>query len=163
MEREKIARASGGSVMLYLLRIAISAAVVATCVLLIVLWVRSHQTCDAYLANRGRSLIAGAVSYDGSVYVFSRAAGHISGRRRLAMPIAEVSFLNGAFVADHPTFRVATNGVFIVASHLLMVAWLAAIGALCWVPLSKKFNLRNMMLATALIAVLLGAAVHAIK
>lgn len=145
------------------LRIIISGLFATICVCLIVLWFRSFTTCDGILAKRGRGVLAGAVSLEGQVYLFTYATGTTAGQRRVAMPIDDASFVHGKFVSSGPEFRIAPPGTFIVASHWLAAAWLATLAVLCWVPLSMKFNIRTMLVATTLLALLMGAAVYAIK
>src|SRR5262245_33430827 len=107
------------------LRICLSIVFGIACLILVVFWARSFKTCDMYIVRRGRTQLAGAVSFEGKVYAFTSATGRFAGRTPHSAPVNEVSFLNGAFVSNRPTFRVASGSVFIVASNWLVIAWVA--------------------------------------
>lgn len=163
MDDQGTAGKSGRRLVLRVLRIAASVVIATACILLVALRTRSYTTCDVFLSRYGRNLAAGVVSFEGQVYLFTKATGRIAGPRT-AMPVEEASFLDGKFVSTRtPEFRVAANSVFVVAHHWQVVVWLSTLGVLCWVPLSMKFNLRTMLIATTLLATLLGAAIQAIQ
>ena len=116
------------------LRIAWSVGCGLTCLLLVVLWVRS------YTVSRGGELN------------FSSTWG-------------------GAFSSDYGELRVSVvhlnRGVpddWFIAIHYSLLFMLSAIaGALSWLQWSKRFTVRALLIATTLVAAVLGLAVYAIR
>jgi hypothetical protein len=146
------------------LRITFTIACGIVCLLLVVLWVRSNETCDIYTNASWRAGgTGGAVSADGQLYLFAQVPPLRGKWRRMSLPVSEVSFVNRVFMSHAIGFRVAAGSIFVVATHWLAVAMVSALAAVCWVPWSVKFNLRTMLIGATLFAVLLGAAIHSIK
>lgn len=102
------------------------------CLLLVVFWVRSYTIVDMGSMNFS-STWGGAVSSD---------SGEVG---------SSVVHLNGEVLDDW---------LFTIPYWLLLI--LSAIaGALSWVPWSKRFTLRTVLIAMTLVAVVLGLIVYA--
>ena len=127
------------------LRIAWSVACGIACVLLVVLWVRSRGTIDTVAAGYwpGRRVLV--ESHLGKVYV-----GFYSG------PVTLYRLSNQIRPSNYfPSLKTAT---FVVPLWIFIVATALA-GTAPW--LRKRYSLRTLLIATTLIAVVLGLVVWA--
>jgi hypothetical protein len=139
------------------LRIAWSVASGVVAVLLIVLWVRSYWKWDGVTCFRG-SRSFGIESERGRVLPYSQ-----------ALPQQSVKWLlfsndiGGATPqSTHPAFRlVSYPGYFSVCiPYWFLTAITAVLAATPWLPWwSNRFSLRTLLIATTLLAVVLGLAV----
>lgn len=120
------------------LRITISAVCLIACVLLVGLWVRSYQQLDD-LGDWQKHPI---VSAEGRVLVHGRYTA------------SETSpFLLGGL-------RVIPVGAAVTVPYWSLVLVTATLAALPWIPSSSRFSLRTLLLATTLLALILGIVVY---
>jgi len=140
------------------------------CVLLIALWVRSYWWCDiVYYRKASRALFLvrsdqGAVSYGNwSVRLGTMQDLPAVGWTRRQWPHRE-----GTKVASYPlfnrVFRWFDRTVFghEIPNWFLLLLVGAAVGV-PWIPWSPHFSLRTLLIATTLIAAVLGFAVYAMR
>lgn len=142
------------------LRITFSATCGVACVLLIVLWVRSHTKYDIVvytLSNRtvGYSSALGDIALLnlGDTYDNEPGTWHVFCNEITA---DQQPFPPTWFLSWHP-------GDFIMAYWLptLTAALIATIAAKPWI--SRNFSLRTLLIATMLVAAVLGLAVYAAR
>ena len=138
------------------LRVAWSAFWGLACVLLIVLWVRSYWVADWLLG--------------GSVNVMS-ARGHLRFRDTYNMNNAQpqlvsaginriLPFTNLHFRSYDPDAMLPVNVGKTIPDWPFATA-LIVLSASAWIPLSWQFSLRTLLIATTLVAVVLGLIVAA--
>ncbi len=147
MERAKVVRG---------LRIAVSAMCGILCALLIVLWVRSYW---AHEVVWGWFPFAGYLQVDSSCGVVEIIAN--AEHREFLWRFK--SLTAKAFNHDW-VFNLDRNSRFgwwlnITVPHWFLAILFASFGAVPWIRWSKRFSLRTLLTATALIAVALGLAV----
>lgn len=141
------------------LRIAFSATCLITCVLLIALWVRSRDHCEWF----GR--------YSGKVCTsLGSDRGKITLRqieiRKPSKPLPSgwqyggfVRSTNGIYYEE----SLFDEGVILRVPHWFLVLLSATLAAVPWVPWSKRFRLRTLLIGTTLMAVVLGMVVYAAR
>ena len=66
----------------------------------------------------------------------------------------------GAKVTNRFGLGIERNPLIVYVPHWFLIALTAALAAIPWIPLSKRFSLRTLLFATTLIAVVLGAAAY---
>ena len=125
------------------LRIAWSVAWGVACLLLIALWVRSYSWLDA-CAGFSHSVAA----YHGSLYIDTGWAGHGPVIVRNLGPVDIISDYEAA----------PTRGDTTIPIWLFLILGLAS-GIAPWLP--WHFSLRTLLIATTLVAILLGLIVYA--
>jgi hypothetical protein len=146
------------------LRIAWSVGWLIACVLLCVLWVRSYWKSDSLVGNRGANWVSiyhliGEIHYS----VLMPAAG-------ISLPIAswhtDHRDINEENLQPNEQFRqtchrllgvrwqVFGNGYHFALSYWLAILLVGAIATLPWVH--WKFSLRSLLIATTLVALVLG-------
>jgi hypothetical protein len=142
------------------LRIAWSVACAIACVLLIVLWVRSYWWVDWCQFN----------SLDGYNFEFVSASGAVQFGVHPARPADMRGWLRESKVlAEHPmllrapTWILSSAYSFINMPHWFLLALVAAAIAIPWINWPKHFSLRTLLIATTLVAVVLGATVWLIR
>ena len=133
------------------LRIALSATCLIACALLIVLWVRSYWWGDV-LQFRSFPEDFGI----GSVHGVIGADGNINPLKYISSP--------GWKLWSYPTFKEMTRSPFLykyapaVGFELNLPHWLPSLifGMLATLPWIRRFSLRALLVATTLIAMVLG-------
>jgi hypothetical protein len=158
------------------LRIAFSAACLIACVLLIVLWVRSNWWEDniqgswfripttqmSFTSNRGTVRIERIDPPHGSAIPWfwithwiglNNVLGDAEYGSRLVPATPKIVFLG--FGLGHEFI-----GHFVDVPYWGPVLLSAALALLPWIRWSKRFSLRTMLIATTLVALVLGAIVY---
>lgn len=147
------------------LRIAWSVGCGLICLLLIVFWVRSYWQSD-YLASRNSICYLDCISDVGSMdFAFRRESQQLS---RFSGLNLEFASNNSSQSAYSPIIGFADDGSW-GGRHTWVVwfpHWLAAfvaVGftAMPWIRWSKRFTLRTLLIATTLVAAVLGLIVYA--
>jgi hypothetical protein len=148
--------------MLKYLRIAVTALSLTACVLLIALWVRSYYRNDVLFGPDFTSGISGLGSVQGGVSFFKSSRRPLPGEQwRIRSdvigedgpddqwtlwPEYEIGYGFGAL--KRPAFTV------LVIPHWFLVLLFAFIAVLPWLP--SRFTTRTILIATTVIALLLG-------
>jgi hypothetical protein len=151
--------------MLKYLRIAVTALSLTACVLLIALWVRSYWWADdvGTLSIGGHEITAG--SYCGvTTFLIYDAADAAQSEMYFDwyeieedyVPVA--AFFNYYWIEE--SYWV-TGTTCIIIPHWFWVSVSLSIAAIPWIHRSKRFSLRTLLIATTLVAVVLGAIVYA--
>ena len=148
------------------LRIAFSAACLIACVLLIALWVRSYQRFDVLAYIRYDNAVGNSSERGSLSPFFESDSNHnwkpVAGRwyfhseiiDSFARQMPHVILSWEEFLWDyHPP----SNCV----PHWTLVVVLVTLSAVPWIP--RQFGLRTLLIATTLIAVLLGLIVWAVR
>jgi hypothetical protein len=142
------------------------------CVLLIVLWVRSHYYLDSYRFWAGRSNTAAIDSKGGRIYFSVSASGgadlepYIGNKKRSE---GETDILNGIIASEnHLGFGRYIDLKLVNTSTFIFPHWFAAIvsvtlAAVPWIRWSNRFSLRTLLIATTLVAVVLGWIVYTLR
>jgi hypothetical protein len=147
------------------LRIAWSVGCGIICLLLIVLWVRSFNWFDdlAFLFDNSQSMVA-VQSAPGSLCVTWQDAGLdtfseeyysriFNAQRRDAPPELTLQSIAGRFHVFK--FRTIRNNALSMPFWFLVITS-ATLAAFPWIRWSKRFSLRTLLIATALVAMALG-------
>jgi hypothetical protein len=159
--------------MLRYLRIAVSVVSLVACVLLIALWVRSYWYWDQLYnpitqtrlviveSASGRAVLVMTSTVPGSPWTW-----HLSQRldgKYWGGPLQNVQEENrhtgiggfGYYVTPwNTTYRVP---------YWFLVLLFAMLGAAPWIKWSKQFSLRTLLIATTIVAMVLGAVVYATR
>jgi hypothetical protein len=141
--------------MLKYLRIAVTALSLTACVLLIALWVRSFTWCDAKFMQIGRFQYD-VTSLRGCI-VFGRA--DMKGNAKLtsaSIPAANASL--GDLREPYFWFaaRKSVSGFCIVLPMWFLILMGVSIASAPWI---RRFSLRTLLIATTLVAAVLGIVV----
>jgi hypothetical protein len=140
---------------LHKLRIAFSASFGIVCLMLIVLWVRSYGVCEIVSHGSNEAITIG--SNNGTVYI---ARSVLLPLPWGASPPSDWKFPTTDVQLDKPTlFAWSSNrraSIFYLPFWLLVIG-AAALSAMPW--LSSRFSLRTLLIATTVVAVVLGLAV----
>jgi hypothetical protein len=156
------------------LKIAWSVFFTLLTVALCVLWVRSYWWLDG--VTRGVPDGAGykLISLKGELGLW-RYSSHIGativGWHRGVMPAADLSALSaremlpGVIVISYVRPIVKTNWPYaVIAPHSFLIGLFATIGVSPWLSWFKlRFSLRSMLIATTLVAVVLGIVAYAMR
>jgi hypothetical protein len=156
------------------LRIAFSAFCGLACVLLIVLWVLSYWWSDGASGPISRTKAMGLSSSQGRIRarlldrVWPNEAGWHFGhhsRTKFEKEADEELRRRGPFVSTFkapppPIFGPTIDGAFSVA-HWLFVLFFATLGAVAAPFIKWHFGLRTLLVATTLVAIILGLVVYA--
>ena len=142
--------------MLKYLRIAVTALSLTACMQLVALWVRSYWWCDIISRIDANSQITLLGSNRGTV-------NFVRGRLPL-FPNAQHGWQHRVSEAHHTndTFKWRFFSRFRISVKLpqwLIVPLFLAVGAAPWIHWSRRFSLRTLLIATALVAVGLGVIV----
>jgi hypothetical protein len=148
--------------MLKYLRIAVTAVCLTACVLLVGLWVRSYYSNDILFGPDFTSGISGFGSVQGGASFFKSSRRPLPGEQwrihsdvigkdgsndQWALwPEYEIGYGFGAL--KRPAFKV------FVIPHWFLILLFAFVAGLPWIP--SRFTLRTILIATTLIAILLG-------
>jgi hypothetical protein len=142
------------------LRIAWSVVCGIACVLLVVLWVRSYSFVDSVTYRSKNTL--GVVSRTGSL-CFASVDGAIG--KGFSFGSERLQFIQTNLL-PHNTFEwrtVAPTMTVIFVPHWSVVITLGVLCAATMIPWSNHFSLRTLLIATTVVAVVLGLAVFAAK
>jgi hypothetical protein len=135
---------------LRLLRIAFSATCGIVCLLVIALWARSY-----YYYDLGTSRI---VVMQGNLYLAQMLA--------IAPSVTSTAKFTGTMIGTHAVpaadFVVTPLNAFTIPLWLLVLPVLS-LAAAPWLRWSTRFSLRTLLIATTLVAIILGAAVIAAR
>ena len=148
------------------LRIAFSAMCLIVAVLVCVLWVRSYMTVDFFLQNKASPFRITASSHSGRIVIWigeSRGALNAAWR---SMPIERVKTLSSAtlWFTVYSRKSASSSGigrVGVQSPHWFAAIAAGALGSLPWIHL--RYSLRTLLIATTLVAVVLGAIVYAAR
>jgi hypothetical protein len=140
------------------LRIAFSATCAIACVLLIVLWARSYWWSDGFKGPvLGRYTMG--ESWEGQLFASVLPAGPAT---EFQFDSYALSDIEGPIVPEHVFFvgrEGAAVGVFV--PHWFSVSLSATLAVLLWIhKLKRRFSLRTLLIATTLVAVVLGLVVY---
>ncbi len=148
------------------LRIAWSVVWGLVAVLLCVLWVRSFNWFDdlAFLFNNSQSMMALQTEPGSLVWTKQEAGGDTFSKEYYSR------FFNTNRRQDPPDLTLASiAGKFLVLSFAVSVPfWFlvivsATLAAIPWFRWSKRFSLRTLLIATTLVAVVLGLVIYAAR
>jgi hypothetical protein len=132
------------------------------CVLLIALWVRSYWYCDTIDRMSPSTIQTTIGSNCGRVYLIQMDMRPL--RSRNTTPHDWTYKGRPAMPPDrkHWVRWVHKTGVFETAvSHWFVITPAAVLAVAPWILWSKRFSLRTLLIATTLVAVVLGMAVYA--
>jgi hypothetical protein len=143
------------------LRIAWSMACAVVAVSLMVLWVRSFWTIDLISRIDNRKIATTFGSEDGALYfahfdavvAYAYSSNSTAPRSWAYKTIPGYALSSGRFV-----FERGPTSLYIVLPHWLFAIATTMAGVAPW--LRWRFGLRNLLIAMALVAVMLGLAVH---
>ncbi len=153
------------------LRIAFSATCLVACVLLVALWIRSYRWQDAVAGNLTNRQAYGVSSLKGrmrALLVVYYAQPHFEDFEWRTVDYSGYESSN--FLEWNPSWKYGVrtlpepNTAFSVTLPLwTLVVSSIAIAAAPWIRLSKRFSLRTLLIATTLVALVLGAIVYAVR
>jgi hypothetical protein len=134
------------------------------CLLVIVLWVRSYWARDAVFVTIP---FTGYFQFDsscGAVQIFAEAAEHQLPKLEYTSQMPTDFGAGG----NHWYFYLQRNSDFrwlfvVVIPNWYLVPPIAALATLPWLPWSKRFSLRTLLIATTLVAAGLGLAVYTLR
>jgi hypothetical protein len=148
------------------LRIAFSATCLIACVLLIVLWVRSYQRIDFICSPLNRNqgmwgqLMLGMMSVGTTAYPPSQI-------HTIKLDSEQTKLSADRYYRLYPYgfgARSTAKSTFVVFPFWLAVVCSAALGTVPWIrQLRWRFTLRTLLIATTLVAVVLGVIVYAVR
>jgi hypothetical protein len=140
------------------LRIAWSVSWGIVALLLCVLWVRSYWWFDNLNLSRAESKVI--QSFRGGIALVCNARASTTGFTTIAAEEV-LSWFESTKRVFKPDWRftVDRDGANIRCPQWFLVVIAAIIGLIPWLPLSNSFSLRTLLIATTLIAVVLGAVV----
>jgi hypothetical protein len=136
--------------MLRNLRIAFSATCLIACVLLIALWVRSYFYIDGLTIRGGRQI----TTFDGRLFVSEKFALKKSSTSRQYMPTIRDSFHHNVRYFSFALGEALRRGRGFAIPYWCILFPAAAAITLPW--LRWRFSLRTLLIATTLVAIVLG-------
>jgi hypothetical protein len=141
------------------LRIAFSATCAIACVLPIVLWVRSYWSVEG-LCYYGKQYNYEILSQEGNVEVrsYEDLFSYPVGFQLKHNPIVGDA---NPFADSSVRFTIGPERVVIPYWFYLLVT--VSIGGTPWLRWSRRFSLRTLLIATTLVAMVLGAIVYAVR
>jgi hypothetical protein len=148
------------------LRIAWSVAWGIACLLLIALWVRSYWRADGISFPISRTHLLGFGSVEGEITAVKGdyAPGYFKGHYEIgSFPIVDRRIGDNR-PQSMPGYRGAVGFGFIQAApffvfcapHWFLVGLTGAVGIVAWIKDISHFSLRTLLIATTLVAVVLG-------
>jgi hypothetical protein len=154
--------------MLKYLRIAVTALSLTACVLLIALWVRSYTYGPTVLIGQIRDTSLRIDSGLGRIVLCVGADVPGPGPKDGSVDIETFSWeafdqyerdIWRAYAANQPIPGRQRKMMKLNLPHWFVVVLLASIAPIPWLPWSKRFGLRTLLIATTLVAVALGVIV----
>jgi hypothetical protein len=147
------------------LRIAWSVMWGVLCLLLIVLWMRSHFRSDHLIIPWQTTHIFSADSFRGKMFL-SVYAGNTAYSWEVGKAIGDRVFPSGGVDYDSPvrawTWVVMSGGIdAYILPHWFPVFIFATLAAAPWLP--GRFSLRTLLIATTLVAIALGVIMFSIQ
>jgi hypothetical protein len=143
--------------MLRNLRIAFSIVCGILCLLLIALWVRSATTSDTLHGRISVDREFDIHSSEGAIILIVEAAD--DGEWGI-LSIAHPSEMEGYSDSRWRAGTTTLPGWYVIGPHWFLVAAFALLGIALWRP-PRRFSLRTLLIATTLVAVVLGIVVLA--
>jgi hypothetical protein len=136
--------------MLHYLRIGLTALSLTACVLLVALWVRSYWFRDRVEGRLSQSTLFNAWSMEGQLScLVTDGQGHW---RFSSTPVLDPQLpMSAMFKIGWDNNR--PGSVVLYCPNWSLVLILATLAAVPWLPWSKRFSLRTLLIATTLIAV----------
>jgi hypothetical protein len=141
------------------LRIAFSATCLIACVLLVVLWVRSYWWMDIVQVRADRAI----VSCPGHIRTLGINLAQRFGARMLISIQQGLTFAPPKYSFLGFGYSPMTTGEWITIPDWFPVLLTATLAATPWIHWSKRFSLRTLLIATTLVAVVLGLAVYIVS
>jgi hypothetical protein len=152
------------------LRIAVSAALVILCILLFALWMRSYWWVTNIQTHPVASRSFQCAFFEGRIYLRSYHLVTQADRDEWISDFSHYHWKDSRFhdnnVGDLPTpaFKFSVNefrpgDIIVIFPYWFAFLVFATLAAAPWIRWSKQFSLRTLLLATTLIAILLGAIV----
>ncbi len=142
------------------LRIAWSAICAIACLLLIVLWVRSYWCYDQVVVRRPQLDLD---SFYGAITVYHNNEDS-PGKRQWRIITYDTEVLRETGLLSFRNLYYFRFAPVLVAPYWLPVLFVATIAAMPWLPWwFKRFSLRTLLIATTLVAVVMGLIVWAAK
>jgi hypothetical protein len=154
------------------LRIAWSVGWIIACVLLIVLWVRSYYVNDV-VWNVNKSFVVITIgSTSGTAYLFRENRGVASITVALSGGGTATDKVSQTFGWKHTSSKPAkidsmfkwestATAIMIHIPYWLLEVPFVAAGLIPWLP--RRFTLRTLLIATTVVAVVLGLIVYAVR
>ena len=152
-----------------LLRIGWSAGCVIACLLLIVLWVRSYRWADLLAYTRGQTYVAVADGRGIALFHWRTChpfvtVGNKLGWELISGPAGTIDSNLKPLEFSRDSGPATAFGFFISAPYWCCVFFLATLAVLPWIRQCKwRFTLRTLLIATTVVAVVLGLAVYAAR
>ena len=143
------------------LRIAFSATCLAACVLLIVFWVRSYWWEDVLYFEPNTPTVYAVRSSNGQLFLLRSYDGRRADGRVLVMRELPSSHLKP--LVWHSEITKARTRDAMLLPFWMPVLLAATFAALPWIHWAKRFSLRTLLIATTLVAVVLGLIVWSIR
>jgi hypothetical protein len=142
------------------LRITTSAVFGLFCVLLVVLWVRSYWRVDSLSIAKVplADSIRGRVNLGGSIAVNSDGPLKL---QRLLLFGGRIQIIS--FAIPPHEFSLFPHGRNVKVPYWFAIFAFAFVGCTPWIPWPKRFTLRTLLIATTLIAFVLGAVVYSLR
>ena len=147
--------------MLHYLRIAVTALGLTACVLLIALWVRSYYLLDKVHGTAfGRLLII--QSGQGGLRILAASCPVTIAWRIDSVPLANSHEpIPESQLEFDRTFTGTATNYLVMLPHAFLMLWALVAAVSPWIRWTKRFSLRTLLIATTLVAVLLGIVVAA--
>jgi hypothetical protein len=146
--------------MLRYLRAAGAVFFAALAIGLICLWVRSYESCEAAALNPGGQHALSITSYRGAAWLILFEADDSPGWIFVTIPADSITIYapNGGILG----IRLYRHGAetYLTLPHWCLAASSLSVGAMCVFKRSFRFSLRAILIATTLIAAMLGLAVY---
>ena len=148
------------------LRIVFSITCLIACVLLIVLWVRSYRGADLFVRQFTSTSGVSVLSAKGRVELWAGQMREVMITEGFIMPHDRVSDINSfaagwGFVTAVQNSKTSPSGLTcfrIKTPHWFLFFLLISLASLPW--LRWRFSLRTLLIATTLVAVVLGLVVY---
>jgi hypothetical protein len=148
------------------LRIAFSATCLIACVLLIALWVRSYSTFDYTYGPFIGGKAFSTYSIDGCLSLSVNAPDWFPGANEWkwdSTPPTEMDRQIGQALHSRFHFFISPMGSNVMLPSWFAVAVAAGLSGLPYVAQARRFSLRTLLIATTLVAVVLGLIVWAAR
>jgi hypothetical protein len=140
------------------LRIAFSVTCLMACVLLIVLWVRSYKRVESLCLGTSSGNLSFA-SYVGRLQVLVSGVPAHSSFGSQKMDVIPTDVTTWAFNTESVPFRLIVAAVPFWFPVLLS----ATFAAMPWIRYFRRFSVRTLLIATTLVAIVLGLVVWATR